>query len=167
MIAHDSVAAAPTVISTDPHYAVLTAMLAPAFFLTATGSLLISASNRLARVVDRLRQLMRDMEQATDEEELRWLDYRITRQRRRSGLILRANQMLYLALSCFVGTSLVVALDAFIPLQAGVLPTTFAVLGVLGLFASSLLLSRESTIAVAILNEEMDRSHARARLKMR
>ena len=47
-------------------YAILTAMLAPAFFLTATGSLLISASNRLARVVDRLRQLMKDMESATD-----------------------------------------------------------------------------------------------------
>lgn len=167
MIAHVPATAAAAVISTDPHYAVLTAMLAPAFFLTATGSLLISASNRLARVVDRLRQLMKDMEQATDEDELRWLDYRISRQRRRSGLILRANQMLYLSLSCFVGTSLVVALDAFVPLRAGVLPTTFAVLGVLGLFASSLLLSRESTIAVAILNEEMDRSHAHARLRMR
>ena len=132
-------------------------MLAPAFFLTATGSLLISASNRLARVVDRLRQLMRDMEQATDEKELHWLDYRISRQ--------RANQMLYLSLSCFVGTSLVVALDAFTPYPAGVLPTSFAVLGVLGLLVSSLLLSRESTIAVAILNEEMDRSHTRARLR--
>jgi len=32
------------------HYAILTAMLAPAFFLTATASLLISANNRLARV---------------------------------------------------------------------------------------------------------------------
>ncbi|MGQ4583584.1 DUF2721 domain-containing protein [Lysobacter sp. F60174L2] len=146
-------------------YAILTAMLAPAFFLTATGSLLISASNRLARVVDRLRQLMKDMESATDEDELRWLDHRVSRQRRRSGLILRANQLLYLSLSFFVGTSLMVVLDAFVPSPAGVLPTTFAVLGVLGLFASSLLLSRESTIAVAILNEEMDRAHTRVRVR--
>ena len=35
------------------HYQVLTSMLAPALFLAATGSLLISANNRLARVVDR------------------------------------------------------------------------------------------------------------------
>ncbi|WP_238978666.1 DUF2721 domain-containing protein [Novilysobacter arseniciresistens] len=150
-------------IPTDSQYAVLTAMLAPAFFLTATGSLLISASNRLARVVDRLRQLMKEMEQTTDPDELQWLDHRVTRQRRRSGLILRANQMLYLSLSFFVATSLMVVLEAFVPSPAGLLPTTFAILGVLGLFASSLLLSRESTIALAILNEEMDRSHTRAR----
>jgi len=40
------------------HYAILTAMLAPAFFLTATASLLMSANSRLARVVDRLRSLI-------------------------------------------------------------------------------------------------------------
>ena len=38
------------------HYAILTAMLAPAFFLTATASLILSANNRLARVVDMLNQ---------------------------------------------------------------------------------------------------------------
>ena len=40
------------------HYAILTAMLAPAFFLTATAALLASANTRLARVVDRLRGLI-------------------------------------------------------------------------------------------------------------
>ena len=40
------------------HYAILTAMLAPAFFLTATASLLMSANNRLALVIDRLRQVL-------------------------------------------------------------------------------------------------------------
>ena len=120
-------------ITTDPDYAILTAMLAPAFFMTATGSLLISASNRLARVVDRLRQLMKEMEQSTDQDELEWLDHRISRQRRRSRLILRANQLLYLSLSLFVGTSLMVMLDVFLPSPAGALPTTFAGLGVLGL----------------------------------
>lgn len=151
----------------ESHYAILTAMLAPAFFLTATASLLISANNRLARVVDRLRQLMKDMEEADDDEERRWLDHRISRQRRRSGLILRASQMLYIGLSCFVGTSLSVAFDAFLQYRMGVLPTTFAVLGVLALFASSLMLSRESTIAVRILNEEMDRAHLQSQARMR
>ena len=153
--------------SVESHYAILTAMLAPAFFLTATASLLISANNRLARVVDRLRQLMKDMDDANDDAERRWLDHRIQRQRRRSGLILRASQMLYLALSCFVGTSLGVAFDAFIQYRVGTLPTMFAVLGVLFLFASSLMLSRESTIAVRILNEEMDRAHARSQALLR
>ena len=40
------------------HYAILTAMLAPALLMAATASLLVSANNRLARVVDRLRALI-------------------------------------------------------------------------------------------------------------
>ena len=40
------------------HYAILTAMLAPALLMAATASLLTSANARLARVVDRLRALM-------------------------------------------------------------------------------------------------------------
>lgn len=146
------------------HYAILTAMLAPAFFLTATASLLMSANTRLARVVDRLRTLLKEMEAADedDEAEREVLDRRIFKQRRRSALILRGSQLLYIALSCFVATSLSVAVDGFIGYRLGLLPTVFAVLGVLAMFAASLYLSRESTLAVHTLNEEMDRAHARA-----
>lgn len=144
------------------HYAILTTMVAPALFLTATSSLLISASNRLARVVDRLRALLKELENADAGTEREALDRRIHKQRRRSALILRANQILYLSLSCFVATSLGVACDAFLGYRLGLLPTAFAVLGVLGLFLASLFLSREATLAVAIVNDEMDRAHARA-----
>lgn len=146
------------------HYAILTAMLAPAFFLTATASLLISANNRLARVVDRLRALLKELEAVSDDDadERAVLDRRIVKQRRRSALILRGSQLLYIAISCFVATSLCVALDAFIGYRLGWLPTAFAVAGVLAMFAASLYLSRESTLAVDTLNEEMDRAHARA-----
>lgn len=145
------------------HYVILTSMLAPAFFLTATSSLLMSANNRLARVVDRLRALLKELEAADDDDDEREvLDRRITKQRRRSQLILRGSQLLYIALSCFVATSLCVAIDAFAGYRLGLLPTAFAVLGVLAMFASSLFLSRESTLAVQTLNEEMDRAHAHA-----
>ena len=40
------------------HYQILTSLLAPALLMAATGSLLVSANNRLARVVDRLRSLI-------------------------------------------------------------------------------------------------------------
>ena len=40
-----------------PNYSTLTAMITPAFFMTATGSLIISTSNRMSRIVDRIRQL--------------------------------------------------------------------------------------------------------------
>ena len=40
------------------HYRILTSMLAPALLMAATGSLLVSANARLARVVDRLRAII-------------------------------------------------------------------------------------------------------------
>ena len=145
------------------HYAILTAMLAPAFFLTATASLLMSANSRLARVVDRLRSLLRELEAVeSDGTQRELLDRRIVKQRQRTQLILRGSQLLYVAISCFVATSLFVAIDGFLGHRLGVLPTLFAVLGVLAMFTASLYLSRESTLAVQALNEEMDHAHARA-----
>lgn len=144
-------------------YAILTAMLAPAFFLTATASLLMSANSRLARVVDRLRSLLHELNSAdADGAQRELLDRRIVKQRRRTQLILRGSQLLYVAISCFVATSLFVAIDGFLGHRLGVLPTLFAVLGVLAMFTASLYLSRESTLAVQALNEEMDHAHARA-----
>ncbi|MEG3191048.1 MULTISPECIES: DUF2721 domain-containing protein [Novilysobacter] len=148
----------------NAHYAILTAMLAPAFFLTATASLLLSANNRLARVVDRLRGLLRELEDGKDDDEhILRIERRIRIQRRRSNLILRGSQLLYGSISFFVGTSLTVAIDAFLDYRLGYMPTALAVLGVLTMFAASLSLSREAALAVAALNEEMDHAHERAR----
>jgi len=74
---------------------------------------------------------------------------------------------LYAAISFFVGTSLSVAIDAFLDYRLGSLPTILAVLGVLAMFAASINLSRESAMAVSALNEEMDHAHGRARAKRR
>lgn len=149
------------------HYAVLAAMLAPAFFLTATASLLVSANNRLARIIDRLRTVLKELEDADDAEYRTVLDARIAVQRRRSLLVLRGSQLLYLAISFFVGTSLAVAGDALLGYRAVLLPTALAALGVLALFAASLCLSRESSLAVRAVNEEMDHRHAIARMRRR
>lgn len=147
----------------DGPNAILTAMLAPAFFLTATASLLMSANTRLARVVDRLRSLLHELNQAEAEGgERELLDRRIAKQRRRTQLILRGSQLLYVAISSFVATSLFVAIDGFLGHRLGVLPTLFAVIGVLAMFAASLYLSRESSLAVQAINEEMDHAHSRA-----
>lgn len=152
----------------NTHYAILTAMLAPAFFLTATASLLMSANNRLARVVDRLRGLLRELEEAdNDEVQIARLDRHILVQRRRTGLVLRGSQLLYGSISFFVGTSLTVAADALLGYRFGIMPTALAVLGVLTMFAASLCLSRESALAVSALNEEMDQAHEQARMRRR
>ena len=149
------------------HYAVLTAMLAPAFFLTATASLLMSANQRLARIIDRLRAVLKELEETSDPEFRTVLDARIAIQRRRSVLVLRGSQLLYLAISFFVGTSLAIAADATIGYRVVQLPTGLAALGVLALFAASVFLARESMLAVRSINDEMDHRHANARMKRR
>ena len=141
------------------HYAILTAMLAPAFFLTATAALLASANARLARIIDRARTLLGELAEVEDPEDRRMLEARIVVQRRRSLLILRASQFLYVAISCFVGTSLLVAGDSYFNHVFGPWPTIMAVLGVLSMFGSSLLLASEASIAVRAVNDEMDDAH--------
>jgi hypothetical protein len=145
------------------HYAILTAMLAPAFFLTATASLLMSANSRLARVIDRARVLLKELSETDDADDITLIERRIVMQRRRSLIILRSQQLLYTAISFFVGTSLTVAVDSFFGYLFGVLPTALAVCGVLAMFAASLLLARESALAVSAVNDEMDHAHVRAR----
>lgn len=149
--------------ATLSHYAILTAMLAPAFFLTATASLLMSANSRLARVIDRARALLKALSETDDADEIALIEKRVALQRRRSMIILRGGQLLYVAISFFVATSLMVAADSFLGYRFGGLPTLLAVLGVLAMFAASLLLARESSLAVHAVNDEMDQAHRRAR----
>ena len=137
-------------------HAVLAAMLAPAFFLTATASLLLSANNRLARIIDRARTLLRELASIEDEAERVLYERRIALQRVRSMAILRAGQLLYVAISCFVGTSLAVSIDMFSGHRLGTVPIWLASAGVVSMFAASILLARESTLAVTAINEEMD-----------
>lgn len=144
------------------HYAILTAMLAPAFFLTATAALLASANARLARIIDRARQLLKDLADIEDQEERVLLEARVVVQRKRSLLILRASQLLYVAISCFVATSLLVALDSYFDHIFGPWPTIMAVLGVLAMFGSSVLLASEAAMAVRAVNDEMDDAHRNA-----
>jgi len=141
------------------HYAILTAMLAPAFFLTATASLLLSANNRLARIIDRARWLLKELHDIEDPLQRVLYEQRIALQRRRSLMILRAGQLLYAAISLFVGTSLAVVADSLLAHRLVALPTLLAALGVLAMFAASILLARESTLAVKAVNEEMDHRH--------
>ncbi len=145
------------------HYATLTAMLAPAFFLTATASLLLSANNRLARIIDRARALLKELVDIEDPLLRELYEQRIALQRQRSLIILRVGQLLYVAISLFVATSLAVAADNLLGHRLGGTPTVLASLGVLAMFAASLLLARESTLAVKAVNEEMDHRHVARR----
>src|SRR5258706_6724853 len=105
------------------HYPLLTAMLAPALFLTACGSLLLNANNRLARISDRLREVLSAARPGGHEDPHA---ERIDVLRRRAHLILRAIRLLHVATCLFVGTSLFIGIDAAAQLQLPVLPTGLA-----------------------------------------
>jgi hypothetical protein len=121
-----------------PSYNTLSAMLTPAIFLTANGSLIISTSNRMSRVVDRIR-VLNETGDKLDRGELD-LDYpgvrlahlhdQLTRLVSRGDRIRRALIMLYLAFGAFVGTSLTLALDVLFGNRLVALPTLLAVVGV-------------------------------------
>ena len=144
------------------HYRILTSMLAPALLMAATGSLLVSANARLARVVDRLRGIIAQLE-GGDEMTRAEIEDQILRHRLRAGLVLRACLMLYLGLGAFVGTSLALAIDAFSRFRLPYLPTGLAVVGVLALLMASIFLGREVVLSVRSFDAELDTELARRR----
>jgi hypothetical protein len=146
---------------TMDQYRILTSMLAPALLMAATGSLLVSANNRLARVVDRLRAVIAIWQGSEGRAEL---GAQIARHRRRAHLVLRACLLLYLALGAFVATSLALAADAFFHnVELGVVPTALAVLGVLCLLLASGFMAREVSLSIRSFDEELDLELARKR----
>src|SRR3954451_9966426 len=143
-------------LSIPTNYVTLTVMITPALFMTANGSLIISTSNRMSRVVDRIR-VLNDLGDAlcrgsTDldfvperlahvADQLRHLEWRSDRVR-------YALTMLYLAFGCFVGTSLMLALDVLFRNHLVGVPTLLAVTGVTLLLSASINLVREARRAL-------------------
>lgn len=138
-------------------------MLAPALFLTASGSLLQNANNRLARISDRLRQTDEAVVAGADALEPPAMRYALLR--RRAHLVLRALQLLHLAVTAFVLTSLLIAADAtFERISFPWLPTTCAVLGASLLLSGSLVLWREARLAVRSLELSIAMHSSRPKL---
>jgi hypothetical protein len=136
----------------SPNYQTLSAMITPALFMTANGSLIISTSNRMSRVVDRIRVLNElgdslcrgatsldflgeRYEHLTDQ--LRHLEWRSDRVR-------YALSLLYLSFVSFVGTSLTLALDVIFGNHLVAVPTLLAVLGVVLMMGACFHLVREA-----------------------
>ncbi len=126
-------------------YGALTAMITPAIFMTANASLIISTSNRVSRVVDRIRVLNDQADKidrhVTDldfpDRRLEHFHDQMRRLERRSDRLRFALTALYLAFTLFVGTSLTLAIDTLLNNWLIALPTLLAVFGVgLLLFAS-------------------------------
>jgi hypothetical protein len=141
---------------TPTTYSALTAMITPAIFLTANASLIISTSNRVSRVVDRIRSLNDLADKlgrgVTDldftSERVEHAHDQMRRLERRSDRLRFALTALYLAFSSFVGTSMTLAIDAMLKNWLIVLPTSLAVLGVGLMFFASVNLVLEALEAL-------------------
>jgi len=137
-------------------YSALTAMLTPAIFMTANGSLIISTSNRMSRIVDRIRVLndqrdhLHSNPDAKDHPALRraHIADQLRRLVWRSDRIRYALVMLYAAFGSFVGSSLTLAIDVWTGNRLIPVPTSLALVGVLLLLSASVNLVREALEAL-------------------
>jgi hypothetical protein len=163
-------------------FAAFSMIVAPAILTNAASVLAMSTSNRLARAVDRARDLARQLETAeaaaggADVEARRDFERRLqelTATEQRTTMLLRVLQSFYFALGGFAWSTLSALLGAVIArFGPGTLLVTlefFAVaagtIGVAALVRGSIILVRETGIAVRIVSERAASVRARARVQ--
>jgi len=143
----------------------LTAMITPALLISATGSLVLSTSTRLGRVVDRVRSLevrLGEMIYAEDKSEIPLYERRVEvivdlldLVTSRSRLLQRAMTTFYYGLMLFILTSVAIAVVGIFNVYRW-MPIPIGIVGIMFLFFGSLLMLKETRMATATINEEMD-----------
>lgn len=143
----------------------LTAMVTPALLISATGSLVLSTSTRLGRVVDRVRQLEERLSvliYVENKDDVPLYDERVEtvvdlldKVTSRSRILQRAMAAFYYGLGFFILTSVTIAVAAFLP-SYRLVPIPVGVIGIIFLFYGSILMLRETRMATATVNAEMD-----------
>ncbi|MCA1589525.1 MAG: DUF2721 domain-containing protein [Acidobacteria bacterium] len=163
MASGDLVNVNPTALSSTIEF--LTAMITPALLISATGSLVLSTSTRLGRVVDRVRDLERRLGEliyVEDKSEVPLYDQRVEvivdlldKVTSRSRILQRAMGAFYYGLGFFILTSVTIAVAGILNIYRWV-PIPVGVVGIMFLFYGSILMLRETRMATATINAEMD-----------
>jgi len=138
--------------------AVIAAMITPAFLIVSTANLIGSTLSRLARVVDRARTVMRDIEAAHKDGNTRAADAGRVALRlygMRGALVQYALGSYYLAIGFFVATSLAIALTHVFGDVNSWVPAWLTVAGAVLLFVGTLLLAFETSMATRMLHAEI------------
>lgn len=139
---------------------VLGAMITPAVLISASGTLVLSTSNRLSRVVDRVRVLALEAERfgsggrATARGRL--IIDQMQRLSQRVILLRAAMTALYSSIGILVGTSIAVGLSAALGWAYGWIPIGLGLVGACSLLYGSLLLVREARLAVGSTLQELE-----------
>jgi hypothetical protein len=140
---------------------VLAAMITPAVLISASGTLVLSTSNRLTRVVDRVRALAVDAEGLTPgnaEEKRLFLADQLARLSSRVIVLRRALTVLYGAVGLLVAASIAVGLSAAFGWRYGWVPVVLGLAGAGALFHGTVLLVREGRLALGSTLQELERA---------
>lgn len=144
--------------------AVLTAMITPAVLISACGTMILSTSTRLGRVVDRVRALSDKLEELTrGEKELALYEERrsiifeqLDKLTSRARLLQRCMVVFYMALGIFVATSVAIGIVAVSGARYHWIPVLTGLIGACFLFYGSVLLIFEARLALTTIHMEMD-----------
>ena len=144
--------------------AVLTAMITPAVLISACGSMILSTSSRLGRVVDRVRvlsdrleEMPREGKDATIAERQRIIFQQLDKLTSRARILQRCMVTFYLSLGMFVATSVAIGIVPFTGGQRyNLIPVIIGLAGACFLFYGSVLLILEARLALSTIHAEMD-----------
>ncbi len=145
-------------------FALLTLIAAPAVMTNASSVLALGTANRLARAIDRAREMARQISAGSgDEEALKAARRQMHRADLRAKLLLRAMTSFYFAVGSFAATSLISIFGAALSGDAGLavayrVVTLIAIIvgsaGVIAVVIGCSVLVRETHIAVSNLRDE-------------
>jgi hypothetical protein len=142
---------------------VLTAMITPALLISACGAFILSTSNRLGRIIDRVRRLSDRMDElvreqgtlALLEERLAMLHSQTGLLSRRAVLLQRGLMLLYVAAGIFVASSVTLGMGALTGLPPGWVPVLLALVGAGVLLTGCITLILEARQQLVSLHDEM------------
>jgi len=141
---------------------VLTSMITPALLISATGTFILSTSNRPGRVVDRVRVISDRLEELmnsgnateiVEERKAMFIDH-LGRLSKRADILQRSLTVLYLATGAFVACSVAIGLVAVLGSTQVWIPVALGILGACFLFCGSTMVIIEARLAVSALRSE-------------
>lgn len=138
-------------------------MITPAVLISACGSMILSTSARLGRVVDRVRALSDKLEEIAEKaghsesakERQAVIFEQLDKLTSRARILQRSMVTFYLGLGMFVATSVAIGIVA-ITGRYTLLPVMLGLTGACFLFYGSMLLIFEARLALTTIHMEMD-----------
>lgn len=141
---------------------ILTSMITPALLISACGTFILSTSNRLARVTDRMRALAGQVEEMARmdadivlrQERMALWQEQIERQGKRLRLLERALTLLYLAASIIVCASVSLGMVTALSANLYWIPVSLGLFGASLFMVATILLLLETRLAVNRVYDE-------------